>query len=261
MKLVNFFRIPRNLAALLLCAACLAVNAAGMIYGGVRHANGAVDGAGMAYILQQGCAGCVTIFLVYAAEWLLRIRLPAPVELSLSLFAFAGNTVAGVYGVYGLFPLWDKILHTFAGALFAAVGYAVAFTFFREKFTHTQAVLLSALIALLAALAEGYVWEMFEFVVDTVNPASNAQRWKDGLLEVLPDGTYLTDSRRGSALIDTMLDMIVNFTGALLFSAVAALLFWKKPAASERFCVRRLAPHKKRADRSADDRDERDDRS
>ena len=71
MKLVNFFRIPRNLAALLLCAACLAVNAAGMIYGGVRHANGAVDGAGMAYILQQGCAGCVTIFLVYAAEWLL----------------------------------------------------------------------------------------------------------------------------------------------------------------------------------------------
>lgn len=239
MKFKQFFSQPRNLVLLLFCCTCLIINLAGIVVSHVKYAHGMIDAARIAYVDRQGISACFTIFLVYIAEWLLRFRLPALLEAGATLLAFAGNTVAGVYGVYAL-AAWDKILHTYAGLLFSAIGCSLALAFTKGKYTNGKRVLAAALFGLFFALAEGYLWEIFEFTVDSLDPTSNAQRWQGDILASYPDGTYLVGSRRGSAIVDTMLDMTVNLAGALLFLVPALVLFLKKPALADAFAVRFL---------------------
>ncbi len=245
MKLKSFFSAPRNLIALIVCCACLIVNIAGLIWGGVRHANGSLADEKFNYILQQGIVGCFTIFIIYAAEWLFRFRAPLATELSCTLFAFMGNTVAAVYDAYILFPDWDKLLHTLAGVLFAAIGLSLAATILKGKMQGRQKILFCCLIAFLIVLAEGYLWEIFEYTIDSFG-TSNAQRWANGIIESYPDGTYLVNDRRGTGLIDTMTDMIVNLIGAVVFLVPMMALFLKRPASMDAFGFRPLPPFRKK---------------
>lgn len=244
MKIRQFFSVPRNLAALVLCIACLIVNIAGILYGYARFTAGVSDQARLNYVVQQGVLGCFTIFAVYAAEWLFRFRLPLPAELSVTLLAFMGNTMAGVYGMYSVHG-WDKFLHTFSGVLFAAIGLSVALAFLNKRADGTKKILAAAVFAVFFALAEGYLWEIYEFTVDSLL-GSNAQGWQGSLLESYPDGTFLVSDKRGAALIDTMFDMIVNFAGALLFTIPAAVVCLKKPRAADILAVHALPPFRRR---------------
>lgn len=78
------------------------------------------------------------------------------------------------------------------------------------------------------ALSIEYIWELVEYAVDSVSyeiagfaGASNMQRWKDGIVSMNPDGTYVTDAVRGSGLKDSMMDMLVNIIGAAVVCGIA----------------------------------------
>ena len=59
-----------------------------------------------------------------------------------------------------------------------------------------------------------YVWELFEYSMDRIFN-TNMQRWTDGVLETLEDGSVISAIPYGSGLKDTMGDMGVNIIGCL----------------------------------------------
>src|SRR5690554_1884574 len=57
-------------------------------------------------------------------EYLLRVRLPT-VLLLCALFFTTGPVLGNVYKLYYKFPLWDKLVHSLCGFIFAALGYVL----------------------------------------------------------------------------------------------------------------------------------------
>ena len=84
----------------------------------------------------------------------------------------------------------------------------------------------------------GYVWEIYEYTLDSLG-SSDLQRWAENIIETLPDGTYLVSDKRGSALHDTLGDMIVNFIGTIVFLVPMLILFFKKPNTLTLFDVKK----------------------
>ena len=73
------------------------------------------------------------------------------------------------------------------------------------------------------------------------------------MIEALPDGTYIVTDRRGTALIDTMMDMFLMLCGAIVLLVPMAVLFFRKPAAMEAFDFRPLPPFRKKAKAAGND--------
>lgn len=245
MKNIRFFSQKRNLAALVVCAVLLAGLIAGVILSAVLYRNGAIPAdnfqrrmmfAGLCLLL------CAAVFL---AELILRVRFPVFLELSLAVFAFACLAGGTVFDLYNIIPVWDKILHTLSGVLFSAAGLCLALPLIGKQITGARRIAVCVIVAALFSLAVGYLWEIYEFTVDCIDPSSNCQRWENGLIEALPDGTYLVDDRRGSALLDTMGDMIVNLIGTIAFLVPVLFVFLKKPAVLEQFALERIPRRKK----------------
>lgn len=253
MKVKKFLSVPRNLTAFLVWAALIVVTVAGFIWRTVQFSGGGFDSAWYSHKVQHTIFGLLGVSAVFAAEFVFRFRAPLPVEIGISVFACGANVLGNVYGLYDLLDAWDWILHGASGVLFAGAGIGLAMVLLRNQPAGTRKTICILLFALLITLAIGYLWELFEFTVDTISPASSAQEWDKGLIEALPDGTYLVTDKRGTALIDTMMDMILAFCGALVLLIPMAVLFFKKPAAMEAFDFRPLPPFRKKGDTEADE--------
>ena len=131
-------------------------------------------------------------------------------------FAVAALCGGNLYDLYGALPFWDKILHTLSGPLFSIVGLSFALLLLRDMPEGTGKVLAAVLFALLFSLAVGYLWEVFEYAVDSLMPGGyNNQRWQNGVVGQLPNGNYEVTEPRGSGLIDTMSDLICNLCGTV----------------------------------------------
>ena len=105
------------------------------------------------------------------------------------------------------------------------------------------------------SLSVGFLWEIFEFTVDTINPASSTQGWADGMIQMgsdgvydIPDGTYLVDNRRGTAILDTMEDMILHLLGSLITLIPLAIVFWKRQSSLKAFSFLPLPRRDKKGD-------------
>ena len=81
------------------------------------------------------------------------------------------------------------------------------------------------------------------------------------LIAELPDGTFIVSNKRGTALVDTMMDMFLMLCGSLVLLIPMTALFFKKPAAMSAFDFRPLQPFrkKKRDDKTDDLTDEQTD--
>ena len=105
--------------------------------------------------------------------------------------------------------------------------------------TSTRRAVISVVTALLIALAVGYLWELFEYAGDSVLGMNN-QRWENGFIGELPDGTFIVNDPRGNAIIDTMTDMLCNFCGALVCFVPSLIAFLKKPSLIDNFSLIRM---------------------
>ncbi len=228
----------RNLAAIVLTSVLVLALLAGVIYNSVQYANGALAPA--MFRRRIGFAGiCALMFaLVFAVQWIFRIRFPLFMELSLLLFAFACLAGGTVFGFYSTVPHWDKVLHTTSGFLFSAVGLTLARLLLSKDEADAKHIIATVLIAFFFSLAVGYVWEIYEYTLDSLG-SSDLQRWAENIIETLPDGTYLVSDKRGSALHDTLGDMIVNFIGTIVFLVPMLILFFKKPNTLTLFDVKK----------------------
>lgn len=239
--LKNFFRRKRNVAITAVTAACFLVLIAGVIMNVALYRNGSLEAADYSHRMLFILNSIGAMLVVFAVEILLRIRFPLYMEIAAVLFGFGATVLATVFNFYELAFFggeWDTILHTLSGPLFSICGMALSCLVFSDKLEGKRKAAVYVGFGFLFALAVGYLWEIFEFTLDSIT-GGDLQAWDETLLEDLGNGTYLVSDVRGAGLLDTMKDMIVNLIGAVVYCVPALVLCMKKPERLRAFEIER----------------------
>ena len=189
----------------------------------------------------------VLLVLPAALERKLRIDLPDTLEIIIMLFIYAAEILGEIQSFYITFPYWDTMLHTMNGFLCAAIGFSLVDLLNRnERVSLTLSPFYMAVVAFCFSMTVGVIWEFFEFAMDhlllfdmqkdtilntisTVNldPNHGTQaviiRGIEDVILVLEDGTQRALGLGGYldvGISDTMMDLFVNFIGAVIFSTI-----------------------------------------
>ena len=194
----------------------------------------------------EGVFTCIlTLLLLLIPSFLkgaLRISIPPLFESIIYLFIFSANILGELAHFYAHIPIWDTMLHTLNGFLFAAVGYSTVDLLNRSSKKIKLSPLYLTLVAFCVSMTIGVLWEFFEcgmdlffgtdmqkdFIVDTIrstklDPTNNQNvivvkdivnttiTTRSGEVTTI-DGGYLD-----IGILDTMKDLFVNFIGAIAF--------------------------------------------
>lgn len=137
----------------------------------------------------------------------IKVNLPTEFELIGILFIFASLFLGDLQNYYVHFRWWDVILHALSGLIFGFVGFLIMYILHdRHKIQASPAII--AIFSFCFAMAIGAVWEIIEFSIDSIF------------------GTHM----QRSGLMDTMWDLILDASGALIM-AVAGYFYVKgKPS-------------------------------
>lgn len=169
------------------------------------------------------------------------IELPSTLEVIVMLFVFAALVMGEMGNYYIKFPHWDTILHTTNGFLSAAVGFGMVDILNQnEKIKFKLSPIFMAVVTFCFSMTIGVLWEFFEFVCDVffgmdmqndtlINSFSSSFLSGNTMIlekveniqtvsvngQLLTTGGYLD-----IGLYDTMMDLVVNFIGAVVFSVI-----------------------------------------
>ena len=194
------------------------------------------------------CLLTLALFMLPSVlERRLNIDLPDTLEIIILLFIYAAEILGEIQSFYITFPYWDTMLHTMNGFLCAAIGFSLVDLLNRhERISLSLSPFFMAVVAFCFSMTVGVVWEFFEFFMDhvflmdmqkdtvlhaisTVNldpdhgtRAVIIQGIRDVIL-VLEDGTQRALGLGGYldvGISDTMMDLFVNFIGAVIFSTI-----------------------------------------
>ena len=175
-----------------------------------------------------------------------RIELPTTLEIIAFVFIFCAEILGEIECYYIRYPLWDTMLHTTSGFVFAAFGFCLLDMLNRNKKLSLNLSPLSlSLVAFCFSMTVGVLWEFFEFGADYF---LRFDMQKDTLLSGLSTVTLdITNSNTAVLLdditktviehangtitvieggyldigiYDTMKDLFVNFIGAVVFSFI-----------------------------------------
>ncbi len=189
---------------------------------------------------------CGLVLVLFALppfiEKKLRIDIPTPMEIIILLFIFAAEILGELQSYYIHIPYWDTILHTTNGFICAGFGFSLVDILTRnkqEKFRLSPFYL--ALVAFCFSMTVGVLWEFFEYAMDTLflmdmqkdtvihtlstvtlDPtASNQTVVLENISATTINGKDLgLGGYLDIGLHDTMMDLVVNFIGATLFSVI-----------------------------------------
>lgn len=141
-------------------------------------------------------------FMPTTIEKRYNVTLPIEYHVVMVVFIYMAVFLGETFDAYERFFWWDALLHTASGVVLAFAAYLVLFTLHvREKLIASPFVI--AVFTFSFAMALGGVWEIFEFIVDSVF-GTNMQK---------------------NGLSDTMWDLVVDGLGALFVSVSAYLTF------------------------------------
>ena len=180
-------------------------------------------------------------FIPSLLEETLKIKIPPLLEGIMYCFIFAAEILGELGHFYTQFPIWDTMLHTLNGFLFAAVGFSTVDILNRTSKNIKLSPLYLTMVAFCFSMTIGVLWEFFEcgadiflhqdmqkdFIVDhfqsvTLDETHSQEvvRVEDitgtvihtGSGDITIDGGYLD-----IGILDTMKDLLVNFIGAIVF--------------------------------------------
>ena len=194
----------------------------------------------------------LTLILFLIPFWInekLNISIPNVLEIIIFLFIFSAEILGEINNFYGNIPYWDTILHTLNGFLCAAIGFSLIDILNNsEKFHINLSPVFVALVAFCFSMTIGVLWEFFEFgadqllstdmqkdrvikqistvtlepegknkavIIDDIEKTVIYNKKDEEIFETVIEGGYLD-----IGIIDTMKDLIVNFIGAVTFSAI-----------------------------------------
>ena len=191
-------------------------------------------------------ATCVLVlalfFIPSFLEETLKIRIPALFEGIIYCFIFAAEILGELGHFYTMIPIWDTMLHTLNGFLFAAVGFSTVELLNRTSKSINLSPLYLTMVAFCFSMTIGVLWEFFEcgadiflgqdmqkdFVVDHFQSVSLDPTHSQNVIHVEDiTGTVIHTASGGDfvvdggyldiGILDTMKDLLVNFIGAIVF--------------------------------------------
>ena len=205
---------------------------------------------------------CVFTLILFLApvfiDKKLNVKLPDALQAIILIFIFSAEILGEINEFYISIKHWDTILHTINGFLCAAVGFSLIDILNQKDFFHaTMSPLFVALVAFCFSMTIGVMWEFFEYEMDvnlkmdmqkdtivqeistvTLDPEGKnvAKKIKDiekitiynkneddKMVETTINGGFLD-----IGLHDTMMDLKVNFIGAVVFSILGMLYINKR---------------------------------
>ena len=125
--------------------------------------------------------------------------------LAYHFFLVLSIVVGSLWRVYDAWDGYDIIVHFSSGVFISLIAYSI----FTSNKNNKVGMVWLFVIVFATAMACGGIWEIWEFVTDKIF-ANNGQNWM-GYAEQ-------------EALKDTMFDLICDFSGAILGSAIALIL-------------------------------------
>lgn len=162
-------------------------------------------------MLLQCILGIIVMFIPSFVEHKLSIDIPNNMEITYFIFLYCAIYLGEVRNFYYLIPYWDVILHAFSGAMLGALGFSLVCYFNDTDFFEINlSPFFIALFAFCFALAAGVVWEIYEFLADSLI-GTNMQKF------IIADGTVLVGH---AALKDTMKDLIVDAISSLIITII-----------------------------------------
>lgn len=210
---------------------------------------------------------CVLVLFLFSMpsmlEKRLSIDLPDTLEIIILLFIYAAEIMGEIGAYYIKHPYWDTALHTLNGFLCAAIGFSLLDLLNRQKrVTFQLSPLYLAVVAFCFSMTVGIVWEFFECAMDQLffldmqkdiivheigsikldpTGGNTPVHLKDivDVIVVQSDGTQTALGLGGYldiGLLDTMMDLFVNFVGALVFSVIG--YFYVRSRGRSRFAKR-----------------------
>ena len=162
-------------------------------------------------MLLQCILGIIVMFIPSFVERKLSIDIPNNMEITYFIFLYCAIYLGEVRNFYYLIPYWDVILYAFSGAMLGALGFSLVCYFNDTDFFEINlSPFFIALFAFCFALAAGVVWEIYEFLADSLI-GTNMQKF------IIADGTVLVGH---AALKDTMKDLIVDAISSLIITII-----------------------------------------
>ncbi len=185
-----------------------------------------------------------TVLLLIPAffENTFKVKLPTTLMVIILLFIFAAEILGEINAYYLKYESWDTILHTTNGFLCAAIGIGIIDLLNTSKKTSINlSPMYVAVAAFCFSMTIGVLWEFFEYGMDVfmhtdmqkdtivqnissiaLNPEGvNTPVIINGITEVSVNGEVLAvNGYLDIGLHDTMIDMFVNFIGAVIFSVI-----------------------------------------
>ena len=190
------------------------------------------------------CMALVSLPLIF--EKTLGIKISTPIYVVTIIYA-CGNIIGTIFTLFGRTIWFDKLMHGFAGFIFAAIGY------YHLSYRKDQMTLLNRnIFAFSFSVTASVIWEMVEFTVDrTLNldmqmdmfiKDINTHLISDNLRKVVHINNINEVIVNGSALpgyidiglIDTMYDLILGVIGALVLVIYTSINKDRHPLATLR---------------------------
>lgn len=135
-------------------------------------------------------------------ELVTKTKIPTIIQLHFHIFVSASAVAGTGFGLYGLVPEWDTIVHFYSGVIFIWLGLFTAKAVER-KTKHMLPRWFAVIVALAISLSIAAIWEVYEFACDT----------------------FFGTTMQAGGLEDTMVDTLAAGAG----SAVALLIaMWTK---------------------------------
>ncbi len=167
-------------------------------------------------MLIQCVLGLAVMMIPMLIEQKWSISIPNYMYVLYFIFLYCAIYLGEVRSFYYIIPYWDTILHAFSGAMLGALGFALISILNNSKRIHLQlSPFFVAMFAFCFALAAGALWEIYEYIADSLF-SLNMQKY------MLKGGTLLTGQE---ALADTMKDIIVDAISALVISATGFFVY------------------------------------
>jgi hypothetical protein len=207
------------------------------------------------------CVLTLILFLIPSfIEKRIHINIPDTLETIILLFIFSAEILGEIKAYYLLFPYWDTILHTLNGFLAAAIGFSLIDILNKhDRFAISLSPLFVSLVAFCFSMTMGVLWELFEFSMDyflgfdmqkdtLITTVNSVLLNPDGInspVKVTVDSLVVNGETWRSyidiGLIDTMMDLLVNFIGATVFSVFGYFYVKHRGKSSflKRFILRR----------------------
>jgi len=180
---------------------------------------------GYGFVLVKCVVSMAAMFVPAALRrWLV---IPSGLVIVYACFLFCGVFLAEVCFFYVLIPAWDTILHGLSGIGLALVAISLTGLLNRSGSLKPGFV---AFFAFCFSTASGAVWEIYEYVFDSIANLNMQEYMSD-------DGQALIGH---AVLVDTMTDLIADTAGAIVMSVIAFIFMKRDKCWLNRMQISRL---------------------